>query len=268
MSNRVEHIIKALALLVLFVPAEVRAQYFDFDVASVEATINDHRRVRSILIVRSTLEQANQVLHKQSSEGVVDYRNLNKELDKYTRCFDLIDLIFSSGKTVVNTVATYNDVKDKIQDLKQLNERYVSKCLSKGNVEPSDSLIIRIYLNMIGCVSNDVEGLIRSLYDLALYASGGASCTTPQLIGILDRINYCLNDIRGTVSLAQYQLWKYITIRTTYWKRELYVYKRKYELYDSICDSAFIRWRKARYMLFEVQGAIKTLSQRNAERGN
>lgn len=56
----------------------------------VEAYINDHKQQRSLLLARSTLELSNQLLHEYSSEATVDYKNLNVDLDKYTRAFDVI----------------------------------------------------------------------------------------------------------------------------------------------------------------------------------
>lgn len=50
-----------LCLLTLF-PSVGKAQ-LGFDVASLEAYINDHKEQRSLLLVRSTLEASNKLLH-------------------------------------------------------------------------------------------------------------------------------------------------------------------------------------------------------------
>ena len=76
-------ILMMLCLMTLF-PSVGKAQ-LGFDVASLEAYINDHKQQRSLLLVRSTLESSNKLLHDYSSEANVDYKNINKELDKYTR---------------------------------------------------------------------------------------------------------------------------------------------------------------------------------------
>ena len=39
-----------------------------FDIMSVEAYINDHKKQRSLLLARSTLEYSNQLLHEYSRE--------------------------------------------------------------------------------------------------------------------------------------------------------------------------------------------------------
>ena len=84
-------ILMMLCLMTLF-PSVGKAQ-LGFDVASLEAYINDHKQQRSLLLVRSTLESSNKILHDYSSEANIDYKNINKELDKYTRAFDVIDVL-------------------------------------------------------------------------------------------------------------------------------------------------------------------------------
>ena len=61
-------IIIALLLITLF-PNTALAQW-GFDAVSVEAYINDHKKQRSLLLARSTLEYSNQLLHEYSSEEV------------------------------------------------------------------------------------------------------------------------------------------------------------------------------------------------------
>ena len=72
--------------LMLLIPRTARAQ-FGFDIVSVEAYINDHKEQRSLLLVRSTLEASNKLLHDYSSDANIDYKDINKELDKYTRAY-------------------------------------------------------------------------------------------------------------------------------------------------------------------------------------
>ena len=90
-------IIIALLLITLF-PNTALAQW-GFDAVSVEAYINDHKKQRSLLLARSTLEYSNQLLHEYSSEEVGKYKELNVDLDKYTRAFDIIDVMYQSLRT-------------------------------------------------------------------------------------------------------------------------------------------------------------------------
>ena len=73
---------------------------FNFDVETVEALIRDHKNVRSVLIARNSVEQANLILHQYSRKAVEDHYQLNVELDKFTRLFDMIDIIVSGTSTV------------------------------------------------------------------------------------------------------------------------------------------------------------------------
>ena len=66
---------KIFLMLLMLVPTMVRAQY-SFDFLSVEALIDDHKRIRSVLMARSGVEQANELLHQYSSEANVDYDSL------------------------------------------------------------------------------------------------------------------------------------------------------------------------------------------------
>ena len=88
-----EHIHILLTLMMLTIPAVVRAQW-SFDVPSVEAYIADHKSQRSLLLARATLEQSNNLLHEYSAKAAEDYKVLNFDLDKYTRAFDVIDILY------------------------------------------------------------------------------------------------------------------------------------------------------------------------------
>ena len=103
--------------LVLFalLPGIAKAQW-TFDIVSVEAYINDHKKQRSLLLARSTLEYSNKLLHEYSSKEVGSYKELNIDLDRYTRAFDVIDVMYQSLRTVLNVKNTYTSVSDRIGD--------------------------------------------------------------------------------------------------------------------------------------------------------
>ena len=88
-------------VLLALLPDVVKAQW-TFDVVSVEAYINDHKKQRSLLLARSTLEYSNQLLHEYSRKEVGEYKELNIDLDRYTRAFDVIDVMYQSLRTVLN----------------------------------------------------------------------------------------------------------------------------------------------------------------------
>ena len=97
-----------LLCMLMFLPLSVKAQ-FGMDVSSIEAYINDHKEQRSILLVRSTLEASNKLLHDYSSEANIDYKNINKELDKYTRAFDVIDILYPKSVIRKSFLSFSND---------------------------------------------------------------------------------------------------------------------------------------------------------------
>ena len=88
-------------LLLALLPYVAKAQW-TFDIVSVEAYINDHKKQRSLLLARSTLEYSNKLLHEYSKDATVEYKELNVDLDRYTRAFDVIDVMYQSLRTVLN----------------------------------------------------------------------------------------------------------------------------------------------------------------------
>jgi len=247
MKNRVITIIGLVMLSLMFAPGKSYAQLWSFDVASIEALISDHRNVDTVIIARSGVETANQLLHKYSKEATVDYDSLNVKLDKYTKCFDIIDIIYNSGMTVMNVYTTTSDVTQRVGELEQLIEQFVNQCTARGNIVSSDTLIIGACRRCVNQVIDDGKSLGTSLAELAQYASGLRHMTTAELLIVIREINDALDSIRESVDHAYYVIWKYVTIRTHYFKRTLYNSKTVREM----CNDAFGRWRnvtrKVRY---------------------
>lgn len=258
MVRDIKHIARLLTLLtILLFPARSMAQ-FGFDVLSVEAFIHDHKEIKSKLLTRSAIEQVNMALHKVSKDNSVEYKAMNDSLDKYNKCFDIIDLIYTSSRTAFNAVNSYNSVKKNLGNLKELNEDFINKCLLKGNIVASDSLIINTYDDMVKSIVGDAEDLYKSFYDLALYASGQVHITVPQLMTIINNINDSLNHIRDSVDHCYYVLWKYITIRTTFWKSSLYAYNPRSKA--EVVSEAMRRWRSSQ--VAAMSGSVERLSQK------
>ena len=91
-----------ILLMLTLLPCTARAQW-SFDVPSVEAYIHDHKNQRSLLLARATLEQSNALLHDYSKTANLNYKEINIELDKYTRAFDVIDILYQTLRTSLNT---------------------------------------------------------------------------------------------------------------------------------------------------------------------
>ncbi len=232
-----------LVMLPALTPLSVRAQW-SFDIASVEAYISDHKHQKSLLLARSTLEMSNQLLHEYSADAAGEYKELNFNLDKYTRAFDIIDIIYQSTRTALNVRDTYTNVRDNVAKYKKILTDFHDKCLKRGRIELSDTLIITVNYHCIQKIGNEAENLYRSMTDLVLYATGAAACSTSDLMMVLNSINQSLDNIRLHVNKAYFDTWRYIQVRIGYWKASVYRTKPLRE----IIDDAFGRWREAGYL--------------------
>lgn len=232
----------SILILLLFVmmPQITKAQWA-FDFVSVEAYINDHKKQRSLLLARSTLELSNQLLHEYSSDATVEYKTLNVDLDKYTRAFDVIDVLYQSLRTSLNVYSTYNTVSDRITDYKNLLEDYREKVLERNRIAVSDTIIISVNLRCIQKIADEGQHLYRSVSDLVLYATGAAACSTSDLLLVLESINTSLDNIERHLNRSYFETWRYIQLRMGYWKETVYRTKTKRQL----IDDAFGRWREA-----------------------
>lgn len=235
-----EHIHILLTLMILTIPAVVRAQW-SFDVPSVEAYIADHKSQRSLLLARATLEQSNNLLHEYSAKAAEDYKVLNFDLDKYTRAFDVIDILYQSLRTSMNVYSTYQTVSDRISDYKRLLDDYNSKVLKRNKLALQDTIIIRISLRCLDRISVESKGLYRSVSDLVLYATGAAACSTSDLMIVLESINMSLDNIKKLLNAAYFDTWRYIQMRIGYWKESIYTPHSR----SLIIEDAFGRWRQS-----------------------
>lgn len=203
------------AVLLALLPRVAQAQW-TFDIVSVEAYINDHKKQRSLLLARSTLEYSNQLLHEYSRKEVGGYKELNVK-------------------------STYTAVSDRIGDYKRLLEDFNEKVVKRGRIDPADALIIKINERAIRDIAHDGEQLYRSVSDLVLYVTGAAACSTSDLLMVLEGVNRSLDDIERHLNRAYIETWRYIQVRIGYWKEKIYRTRSIRE----IADDAFGRWRGA-----------------------
>lgn len=234
--NRYFHIFLLTAMLLI--PGVSKAQW-SFDVGSVEAYIADHKTQRSILLARATLEQSNNILHEYSADAAEDFKILNFDLDKYTRAFDVIDVMYNSLRTAMNVYSTYNTVSDRITDYKKLLNDYNEKILQRNRIALSDTIVITISMRCINRILDESKTLYKSVSDLVLYATGAAACSTSDLLMVLDCINYSLDNIKMHLNSAYFDTWRYIQVRIGYWKESVYRNKPR----SVILEEAFGRWR-------------------------
>lgn len=229
-----------LLMVVTLSPDKAKAQ-LSFDVGTVEAYIADHKNQRSLLLARATLEQSNKILHGYSADAAKDYKELNFDLDKYTRAFDIIDLLYQSLRTSVNVYSTYNTISDRIIDYKRMLSEYNEKVLKRNRMELADTVIIKISYRCIDWIGKEGQNLYRSVSDLLLYAIGAAACSTADLMFVLESINTGLDNIRFLLNSAYFDTWRYIQVRIGYWKESVYLPKSR----SILLEGAFKRWRES-----------------------
>ena len=217
-----------------------KAQW-SFDIASIEAYINDHKKQRSLLLARSTLEYSNKLLHEYSREATVEYKDINVDLDKYTRAFDIIDVMYQSLRTVLNVKDSYETVRERLSDYERLMGDFHEKVIRRNRIELADTLLIAINARAIRNIADEGEHLYRSFSDLVLYATGAAACSTADLLMVLDAINTSLDNIQSHLNRSYFETWRYVQVRIGYWKEQ--VYRRR--SIREMAEDAFSRWRVA-----------------------
>ena len=222
----------------LFFPLLSFAQ---FDHASVEALINDHKKQRSLLIARQALEISNEQLHKLSKVTNKQYKDINDNLDKYTKAFDYIDLVYNTLCTGFNVVNTVNTVSDKITKYRDLLQDYNDRLLSKGNIETADTIILTTSYNTIKAVADECENLYSVFLTLGLYASNKVQCKVSDMNVMVGIINQSLDRIKELISRCYFKTWQYLQSRMYYWKPVLYNSKSLKDL----GKEAFDRWKEA-----------------------
>lgn len=222
---------KLVLLLLLFVTIANAQDSFDAPV--IEAMIADHKDVNSLHIARATIEHANMLLHQYSKKAADDHLNVNVDLDKYSKCFDLIDIIMKSGSTALNLYNTYDDVSSKLSGYRTLIDRYNNLCLKKGNIYSSDTLIVHNLYNTVSALSSEgkyIYGDIITLTALCTATKANMDMKTETYLSSIESINNSLGHIRDIVNTAYFQLWLYIMQRTGYWKAEFYEAKTLHEI--------------------------------------
>ncbi len=227
-----------LTFVLLFLPISGWAQ-FGWDIASVEAFIDDHKTQRSLLVSRSILEQGNKVLHSTSDDTNGKYRDIGKELDKYTKAFDAIDIIINSLSTGFQVYRTVDNVSDKVQKYKDLLEDFNNKIIARGKIELVDTMLISINRDAILDVYVECQNIYGNITTLVAYSSGTLLCKTSDINLQIQMIDKCLRRIDDIVNRAYFQTYTYIKSRIYMWNRAIWTQKSKL----TICNEAYSRWR-------------------------
>ena len=197
------------------------------------------KRAGTLMLVRSAIEEGNVALHSAVADTTRAYKEVNVNLDKYYKACEIIDAIINGACTVVNVYTTYDVVKDRLGGIRNVLQEYADECLAHGRIETSDTLIIRIGNGMVSAVAGDVDDLLSSLYDLALYVTGVGDCRTARLIEIIQNINDTLNAIKEHVTDAYMKMLSYVKARVSpFWNRRVFHSRNVAD----IAHGAFEKW--------------------------
>lgn len=230
-----------LTCIFQLLPLGAKAQVVPRDIPTIEAYINDHKKQRSLLLTRSTLEESNKLLHQVSKVTHREYKDVNVELDKYTKAFDVIDLVYNTVSTGFNVYRTYDTVTDKIGKYKSLLSDFNDKIVKRRRFETADTLLLAVNVKAVRNLADECQNLYSSVTVLAAYASGKVHCTTASMMLMVENINKSLDRIKSIVNMAYFQTWKFIKARTSYWKSEIYRSKTIRE----VANDALERWMEA-----------------------
>ena len=142
------------------------------DLLSSEALISYHKSVGSRLLTRSVIETASKSLHETLSISTKEMEEVADSLDRYYKCFDYIDLLLGSAQTVGTAYNTCMSVKERLGQMWEMTELYLTKLAAKGNIVTTDTVIINIYEKLYNTLHKDVESLYQSFVSLPVYVAG------------------------------------------------------------------------------------------------
>lgn len=242
-NHRYYYIIVAL---LAWLPTKSHAQFGINDMPSMEAMISNHKTVRTALDIRMIAELGVEQVHEGSQKSIEEYQESSKRLDKYKRCFDIIDLILNGTATAFHGVRTYQSCSSNIKSYLQLLNEYEEKILLKGKVWSSDTIIYTTSKQTIEDIKSSASSIYKSYIDLSAYLTGTAECKTESMMLCLQCINENMDAIDASVRNAYLTLWSYMTIRLGFWKKEIFRAKTIREM----ALEAYDTWKKSQYIAY------------------
>ena len=216
----------------------MKQKFLKFCTSVKDKVVNASRRAKLMFsgAVATVLAPVKALAQELAGTGYI-----NIELDKYTRAFDIIDLVYSTVSTGFNVYRTYDTVSDKIGKYKSLLSDFNDRIVKRGRFETADTLLLSVNMKAVSNIAKECENLYASVSVLAAYASGKICCTTASMMMMIENINRSLDRIKAIVNSAYFQTWKFIKARTSYWKGELYRSKTLRE----VANDAFGRWMES-----------------------
>lgn len=198
--------------------------------------ISESRSVGSAAFARSTVEQILESAHAKNASETANYLLINGKLDKYIYAIDVIQLATSTVSIYFNGKRTCEELKDRLKGYKSLLEQYSKRCLSKGDIYSSDSLIYKNFIRLEQSIGDEIKALFDSVMDLYVAVSMRAKIT--DFIAMTDAINEFLVNLRTTVNDNYYVLYNYVMLRCNYFKPVIFQAKSK----EQILGGALKKW--------------------------
>lgn len=199
----------------------------------------DGEKVQSALLARAAAEDANLALHNICKEANIEYHDINIQLDKYTRFFNVLDVTLETLQTGVIAVNTYKNTKATLASYTELLDDFHEKCLKHGDIVTTDAQIIASARTAIQKIMVEVEDIFDDIACTATDLFGG--CTAEEYAALTNHTQSCLERINKVVNTTYMQTWNYIKMRTGYFKKEVYMARTK----EEVLEDAFGRWQLA-----------------------
>ena len=214
------------------------------DPGSLEAMIQNHKKVRGLLEIRLAAEAGLLKYHKINAQKVNDYRVVSDTLDRYRRCMNIVDLILKTGATAFHTVNASKRVTANVTGYWELVDTYTNKILLHGAVWPSDTIILTTSKKTVNAIEEEAKQLMSSYNEFVTLVGGKNSPKESKVLDMmecLDKINTSIDNIDDCIAAAYTELWGYMTVRMGFWKKEIYRAKSMQE----ILNGAYGDWVKA-----------------------
>lgn len=230
--------ILAIILLLFLSPRKIMAVDIPTDPASLEAMIHNHKTIKAMLEIRFLAEEGVQAYHRKSMKAMEDHAALNKKLDRYRKCFDIIDLILNGTATGFHAYNSFGNCKKNLEAYYKLLETYRKEILFRGAIWTSDTIILHASQRAVEGVYKGASQLWKSYAELSEIVLGVRNCTTADLMMILNDVNTSIDEIESSIRKSYMELWAYMTVRMGFWKKEIYMARTIRE----IAQDALGRW--------------------------
>lgn len=228
-------------MTMLFVFPTKSFAILDYDVASLESMISNHKKVKTVLGIRAAAEMGVMEAHKAFSKSSNSYEESSKAIDRYKRCFDIIDLLLNGTATAFHGVNTYRSVKSNVELYLKLLDDYKTNFLLKGNVKNDDAVIYTTSVETIKQIKSSAISMYDSYIDLAAYLTGAAEFDAQSMMICLQCINDNMDDIDSAVKNAYFTLYSYMVMRKGFWKDGLY----RGKTIKDLAMEAYDTWKEA-----------------------